>query len=158
MLASSQLQPDSDPSKGGQIGLETFADVEPSSEIYSSPELSAEAPKASCTDYAKLQQRIIIATLIVSTFVVSISAILFDLKIASSLLVGAMSGILYLRLLARSVGNLGKNSNTVSKVQLLVPVVLVLSVSRLPQLELLPVLLGFLLYKPSIILQSIFES
>ncbi|HJM80659.1 MAG TPA: ATP synthase, partial [Prochlorococcaceae cyanobacterium Fu_MAG_72] len=35
---------------------------------------------------------------------------------------------------------------------------LVLVVSRLPQLELLPALLGFMLYKPAMILQVLFDS
>lgn len=70
---------------------------------------------------------------------------------------GSFSGILYLRLLARSIGKLGKSSKTVGKVQLIIPVLLVLVVSRLPQLSLLPAILGFLLYKPSLIIQEMFE-
>jgi ATP synthase protein I len=89
---------------------------------------------------------------------VSVTALVFDLHIASSLLVGAVCGVLYLRLLARSVGKLGKASKSVSKIQLLVPVLLVLAVSRLPELELLPALFGFLLYKPAMILQVLLES
>jgi ATP synthase protein I len=37
---------------------------------------------------------------------------------------------------------------------LLVPVVLVLGCSRIPQLEILPALIGFLLYKPALLLQA----
>jgi len=83
---------------------------------------------------------------------------LFSLSTSISLLIGALFGALYLRLLARSVGNLGKSSKTVGKIQLVVPVLLVLGVSKLPQLDLLPSLLGFLLYKPSLILQVMLES
>ena len=71
------------------------------------------------------------------------------------MLIGGLAGALYLRLLARSVGKLGKGSKKVSKLQLLVPVVLVMAAARLPQLELLPALLGFLLYKPAVILQAL---
>ena len=42
--------------------------------------------------------------------------------------------------------------------QLLVPVVLVLAAARTPQLELLPAFLGFLLYKPALILQAVLDS
>jgi ATP synthase protein I len=62
-----------------------------------------------------------------------------------------------LRLLAKSIGSLGKKSTSVSKFQLLVPVLLVLVVTKLPYLHLIPALVGFLLYKPSLILQFIFE-
>ena len=77
---------------------------------------------------------------------------------AASVLVGSLAGVLYLRLLARSVGKLGNGSKKVGKLQLLVPVVLVLAAARLPQLELLPALLGFLLYKPALILQAVLDS
>ncbi|QVV67547.1 ATP synthase [Synechococcus sp. LA31] len=109
-------------------------------------------------DYLRLQQRLLLATLIVSAIAVLITAVVFDLHIASSLLVGAMAGLLYLRLLARSVGKLGNGAKKVGKTQLLVPVVLVLASARLPQLELLPALLGFLLYKPALILQVLLDS
>ena len=74
------------------------------------------------------------------------------------MLVGALSGSLYLRLLARSIGQLGKGSNAVGKIQLVVPVLLVLAVSKIPQLDLIPSMLGFLLYKPSLIIQALIES
>jgi ATP synthase protein I len=89
---------------------------------------------------------------------VSITALVFSLHTAASLLVGALGGVLYLRLLARSVGKLGNGSKKVGKTQLLVPVVLVLAGARIPQLDLLPALLGFLLYKPALILQAFSET
>jgi ATP synthase protein I len=39
-------------------------------------------------------------------------------------------------------------------VQLLVPVVLVLASARIPQLQLVPALVGFLLYKPALLVQA----
>ena len=109
-------------------------------------------------EYVHLQRRIYLAALVVTAIAVFLTAILFGLQTSISLLIGAFSGILYLRLLARSVGKLGKSTKTVGKIQLLVPVVLVLAASKLPQLELLPTLLGFVLYKPSLIFQVILES
>ncbi len=82
------------------------------------------------------------------------AAYLFDRTTALSLSLGAVSGMLYLRLLARSVGRIGAESKQVGKGQLLVPVVLVLGCSRIPQLEILPALIGFLLYKPALLLQA----
>ncbi|MFQ6540125.1 hypothetical protein [Aphanothece stagnina] len=71
---------------------------------------------------------------------------------------GACAGLLYLRLLSRSVMRLGGDRRSVGKSQLLVPILLVLAASRLPQLELLPALLGFLLYKPAVILQAVLDA
>ena len=157
MFGSSLLQPKNAPPNGGELQLEK------SDESYESIEslklgTSVEASKASSEEYVQLQQRIFRAALIVSALAVSITAFFFDYQVAISLLIGALSGLIYLRLLARSIGRLGTNSKTVSKVQLVVPVLLVLAVSRLSQLELLPALLGFLLYKPSIIFQILLES
>jgi len=158
LLASPLLQPEIDPPKGGQGGLETAVESSQNTELSMDPDSSTEVSTTSDDEYAQLQRRFILATLAVSVFAVSVTALVFDLHIASSLLVGAICGVLYLRLLARSVGKLGKASKSVSKIQLLVPVLLVLAVSRLPELELLPALFGFLLYKPAMILQVLLES
>jgi ATP synthase protein I len=107
--------------------------------------------------YGRLQRRLILATLIVSALAVPITALIFDPHTAGCLLVGALAGVLYLRLLARSVAKLGNGSKKVGKLQLLVPVVLVLAAAKLPQLELLPALIGFLLYKPALILQAVVD-
>lgn len=107
----------------------------------------------SSEDYLRLQRRALFATLVLSALAVAIAAIVFELHVASSVFVGGLSGALYLWLLARSVGKLGKSSQTVSKAQLLVPVVLFIAATRFAQLDLLPAILGFLLYKPAMILQ-----
>ena len=127
-------------------------------EIPLNSDSSEKASKSSSEEYAQLQQRIFLVILLVSALAVLITAYFFGIVTASSLLFGSLLGALYLRLLARSVGKLGKAGRHVSKVQLLVPVVLVLVASRLPQIELIPSLLGFLLYKPSLIIQFLFES
>ena len=127
-------------------------------EIPLNSDSSEKASKSSSEEYAQLQQRIFQVILVVSALAVAITAYFFDIVTASSLLLGSMFGAIYLRLLARSVGKLGKSGRHVSKVQLLVPVVLVLVASRLQQIELIPSLLGFLLYKPSLIIQFFLES
>jgi ATP synthase protein I len=55
------------------------------------------------------------------------------------------------------VSRLGADSKSVGKVQLLVPITLVLAAARIPQLQILPALLGFLLYKPALILQAVLD-
>ena len=108
-------------------------------------------------DYAQLQQRLLLATLIAAVLAVVFTALVFDPHTAASVLVGSLAGVVYLRLLGRSVARLGPDAKKVGKLQLLVPVVLVLAAARLPQLELLPALLGFLLYKPALILQVVLD-
>lgn len=123
--------------------------------IPSSPDLAAGSPASNgMDDYARLRQRLILATLILTVVAVGITELRFGLATAGSLLVGALAGVLYLRLLARSVERLGSGSKSVGKFQLLVPVLLVLAAARMPQLQMLPALIGFLLYKPAILLQA----
>lgn len=120
------------------------------------PTLPAEAPLANgMDDYVRLQRRIQLATLILSAFAVVLAALLFDRSTALSLAVGALAGMLYMRMLARSVARIGGDKRAVGKSQLLVPIVLVLAASRLPVLEIVPSLVGFLLYKPALILQAL---
>ena len=109
-------------------------------------------------EYVQFQQRIFRSAFILSLLAGVVSAFFFSYETTISLLIGAFSGILYLRILARSIGKLGKSSNSVGKIQLIVPVVLVLAFSKLPSLNLLPALLGFLLFKPSLIIQVLLES
>jgi len=114
-------------------------------------------PKDSVNEYVSLQQRIFKMTLVLTAFSGLLMILIVDVNASISLLIGAFSGIIYLRLLAKSIGSLGKKSTSVSKVQLLVPVLLILVVTKLPELQLIPALVGFLLYKPSLIIQFLFE-
>jgi ATP synthase protein I len=158
LLATPPLPDDSDAPQGAPDTPEADCSANSSSLPSLEHPSSEQASQAPLDDFVRLQRRLILATLIVAALAVAITALVFDLHIASSLLVGALAGVLYLRLLARSVSNLGDGSKKVGKLQLLVPVVLVLAAARTPQLELLPAFLGFLLYKPALILQAVLDS
>ena len=107
--------------------------------------------------FARLQVRLMLATVIVSAVATLFASFYFDLFVARSLLVGAVAGLFYLRLLARSVARLGGGSRQVGRFQLVVPIVLIVAAARLPQLDLLPAFVGFLLYKPALILQTVLD-
>jgi len=153
-LFQSETDSSSDP---GPAESSALNQIEGSSDGTEALEPASEPPASPVDDdaYARLQRRLILATLIVSALAVPFTALVFDPHTAACLLVGALAGVLYLRLLARSVAKLGNGSKKVGKLQLLVPVVLVLAAAKLPQLELLPALIGFLLYKPALILQAL---
>ena len=164
MQAISRSPSDKAPSQGGNLDLESRDGLLGGTSAPAATTLAATTPTASAVgsngmeDYARLQQRLILATLMASAAAVAITALVFDLPTAGSVLVGSLAGVLYLWLLARSVSKLGNGSKKVGKIQLLVPAVLVLAGARFPQLELLPAILGFLLYKPALILQALFDS
>jgi len=108
--------------------------------------------------YLRLQRRLTIATAVATALAVPFTAWRFGSSDAASLLMGGLAGLLYLRLLSRSVSRLGVDAKSVGKVQLLVPVALVLAAARFPQLHMLPALAGFLLYKPALIVQAVLDA
>ena len=103
-------------------------------------------------EYTKLQLTIFGITFIASILVASITGIFLGLTFGLSIFIGSIAGIFYLRLLAKSVGKLGKESTGVSKLQLLVPVCLFIFASKLGSLDIFPAMIGFFIYKPSLIL------
>jgi len=106
----------------------------------------------SINDYfSKLQLAIFGITFLLSCLISIITGVLIDTSFGLSVFIGAIAGIFYLRLLAKSIGNLGKTSSGVSKVQLLIPISLFIFASKLEFLEILPAMLGFFIYKPAII-------
>ena len=102
-------------------------------------------------EYTKLQLTIFVITFIVSILLASITGIFLGFTFGFSIFIGAIAGIFYLRLLAKSVGKLGNESSAVSKLQLLVPVCLFIFASKLGSLDIFPAMIGFFIYKPSLI-------
>jgi ATP synthase protein I len=105
--------------------------------------------------FLRLQRRLLLATLLLTLVVTAIAWPLFGASAARSLLLGGSCGLLYLRLLARSVARIGPESRSLGRFQIVVPALLVVAAARIPSLELLPALLGFLLYKPALLLQAV---
>ena len=102
-------------------------------------------------EYTKLQITIFSITFMIAILVASITGIMIGYTSGFSVFIGAIAGIFYLRLLAKSIGKIGKGSNRVSQLQLLVPVCLFIFASKLGSLEILPAMIGFFIYKPSLI-------
>ena len=103
-------------------------------------------------EYTKLQLSIFGITFVVSILLASITGIFLGFTFGFSIFIGAIAGIFYLRLLAKSVGKLGRESPGVSKLQLLVPVCLFIFASKLGSLDIFPAMIGFFIYKPALIL------
>ncbi|WP_370561655.1 hypothetical protein [Cyanobium sp. NS01] len=127
--------------------VQPAADVDPAAE-----------PDNGMAEYYRLQRKLQQFTLVLSGMAVLVTALLLSWSTAFAVLVGATAALLYLRLLGRSVSRLGGERRGMGKAQLLVPILLVLAACRLPQLDLLPAFLGFLLYKPAVILQAVLDA
>ena len=102
-------------------------------------------------EFTNLQITIFGITFIVAILIASITGILIGYNFGLSVFVGGIAGIFYLRLLSKSIGKLGKESSRVSQLQLLVPVCLFIFASKLGSLDICPAMIGFFIYKPSLI-------
>jgi ATP synthase protein I len=119
------------------------------------PSADGDAVLATADPFLRLQRRLLLATLLVALVVALFTWPLFGASAARSLLLGGCCGLLYLRLLARSVARIGPDSRSLGRFQIVVPALLVVAAARIPALELLPALIGFLLYKPALLLQAV---
>ncbi len=88
----------------------------------------ASQPAIMSDEYVELQVRIYRLTFFLTFFAVGIAGFFWGTQACLSLLIGALSGVFYLRLLARGIGKLGTTTKMVGKIQLLVPVLLVVPV------------------------------
>jgi ATP synthase protein I len=146
-----------DPSGSANAALAVCkAPTQRASEACQAVELSSAADEAagSGDDYGRLQRRLLLATLLVTIAATLICWPLAGALAARSLLLGGTCGLLYLRLLARSVGRIGPDSRSLGRFQILVPALLVVAAARVPAIEILPALAGFVLYKPALLLQA----
>ncbi|WP_263975180.1 ATP synthase subunit I [Leptolyngbya sp. 7M] len=108
-------------------------------------------PNPSMQEYYKLQMYLLKVTLILTGIIFLSVWIFYSLNIALNYLIGACTGVVYLKMLARNVEQLGRQRKQVGKTQLALFVAVIVLASQLQQLEILPIFLGFLTYKAALI-------
>ncbi|HIK18646.1 MAG TPA: ATP synthase subunit I [Leptolyngbyaceae cyanobacterium M33_DOE_097] len=103
-------------------------------------------------EYYKLQQELLVMVLILSGIAFVSVWLVYGLNIALNYLLGACTGVVYLKVLARNVERVGTDgSKRVGSSQLALFVALIILATQLNQLHILPIFLGFLTYKASLI-------
>lgn len=128
-----------------ELPLETTSPDEPQSGTLP-PE-----PDASMQEYYKLQEDLLKLTLILTGVVFVSVWIFYSLNIALNYLIGACTGVVYLRMLARNVAQLGRGQQKITSSRLALLVGVILVASRVDQLQIMPIFLGFMTYKAAVI-------
>ncbi|MGF1674417.1 MAG: ATP synthase subunit I [Rivularia sp. (in: cyanobacteria)] len=106
-------------------------------------------------DFYNLYQELLIITLALTGVVFVCVWIFYSLNIALNYLIGGCAGLLYLRMLAKDVERLGREKQELSKTRLALIVLLILLAGKWNQLQILPIFLGFLTYKATLIIYVI---
>ncbi len=109
----------------------------------------------SMQDFYQLYQEMLMITLALTGIIFISVWIFYSLNIALNYLLGACGGIVYLRMLAKDVERLGRERQKLSKTRLALLVGLILLASRWNQLQVMPVFLGFLTYKATLLIYVI---
>jgi len=121
---------------------ETSDAVEP--EVVSSSEEGMES-------FYRLQSQLLKTTIAFSGIVFVATCFTYSLHIGLNYLLGACTGVVYLRMLSKNVEAIGRSSTRISSSRLALVAAMILVASQWNQLEVMPVFLGFLTYKAALI-------
>lgn len=106
---------------------------------------------AAMQDYYQLQNQLLIVTSAITAIVFMSTWWAYSLNVALNYLIGAITGVVYLRMLARDVENMSSAKQPLISGRLALFVGLIIVATQWNQLQILPIFLGFLTYKAAII-------
>ena len=112
-------------------------------------------PSASMQEYYQLQKELLVTTLVLTGIIFTTVWIFYPVNIALNYLLGACTGVVYLKVLARNVEQLGKGKSHIGKSQLAIFIGLIIVATQWNQLQVLPIFLGFLTYKATLIVYTL---
>ena len=133
--------------------LEEVEDSVPLVKSPSEPKESDSLSDRSMSEFYQLRNSLSLSTLMWTAVFFIPVRFFYDWNIALSFLLGAVAGLVYLRLLARNVERLGTN-NQVGKSQIAVFIGVIIIATQVDSLQILPVFLGFLTYKVAILVYA----
>ncbi len=108
-------------------------------------------PNASLQDYYELQNQLLLVTLAMTAIIFMSTWWAYSLNMAMNYAIGAITGMVYLRMLARDVEKMSGSKQPLISGRLGLFVGLMILATQLNQLQIIPIFLGFLTYKAAII-------
>lgn len=102
-------------------------------------------------DYYQLKQTLLLVTLAMIGIIFICVWIFYTLDIALNYLIGACTGVVYLRMLAKDVERIGTQKRRPSPTRLALFIGLFIVATQWQKLQILPIFLGFLTYKAALI-------
>ncbi|MEM9245807.1 MAG: ATP synthase subunit I [Cyanobacteria bacterium P01_F01_bin.153] len=136
--------------------MPSSAEVEVDNSEELDPQLEESSDSANgMADFYQLRNNLLIIVAASSAVIFVAVFFTYGLNTALNYLLGAIVGLVYIRMLAKDVERVGVGSSRFSKARLAVLVGVVAIASKLENLEILPIFFGFLSYKFALILYTL---
>ncbi len=116
-------------------------------------------PVNSMQEFYQLFEKLLNITLVLTGIIFISVWIFYSLNTALNYLIGACAGVVYLKMLAKDVEQLGSDKTRLSKNRFALIIGPIIVASQWHELQILPIFLGFLTYKVTLLvymLQTLF--
>jgi len=127
-----------------------------------SPQTTAQSPppeelntgnsvKKSMAEYYELKNNILLGTLVIALVSFILVWVFYSLNTSLNYLLGACVSLVYVNLLAREVEKVGSGKKRIGSTRLAIFAGLMIIATQREQLQVMPIFLGFMTYKASIL-------